>query len=128
MRRAVEIVAYLDGYHFHLSSYHRYINSPLRYVDENVKALQCYGRVYYMTTKDIAPGDELLIYYGPQYSKTLKIDLNIYYQTLPQLLKAGFDLNNEIHHEWVSDAGLSYHEMRNPPSAWIPFFLKRLTE
>ena len=39
----------------------------------------CYGLVYYVTGKDIHPGEELFIYYGSTYARILGIDLNSYF-------------------------------------------------
>ena len=127
VRRSLNIIAYTDGYHLHLSSYHRYFNSPNRHIDANVIFLECYGRIYYMTIKDIAPGDELLIFYGAGYSIEMNLDLNEYYKTSPELRAAGLDLNNDTHRYWVDEAGLENYQMRNPPKSFLPFFLKKNT-
>ena len=40
----------------------------------------CYGLVYYITSKDIRPGEELFVFYGNSYaSGSLGIDLNVYF-------------------------------------------------
>ena len=38
----------------------------------------CRGRMYYRTIHDIAPGTELLVFYGVGYAKVLGIDVNAY--------------------------------------------------
>ena len=127
VRRSLRIIAYTDGYHFHLSSYHRYINSPNRHIDANVISLECYGKIYYMTNKDVAPGDELFVFYGAGYSLEINLDLNEYYKTSPELRAAGLDLNNDTHRDWVDEAGLENYQMRYPPLSFLPFFLKKNT-
>ena len=52
----------------------RYVNCARHVTEENVIVAKCNGHVYYRTTVDIAPCTELLIYYGDNYAKVLRID------------------------------------------------------
>ena len=40
---------------------------------------ECRGKVFYMTTRDVFPGEELLVYYGDKYAEYLGLDLEDYY-------------------------------------------------
>ena len=42
------------------------------------EVLLCRGKVFYMTTKDVRPGQELFVYYGDGYAQTLGIDVDRY--------------------------------------------------
>ena len=97
----------------------------MQHIDENVISLHCYGKVFYATNKDVAPGDELLVYYGPSYARLLKIDLNKYFQTSPDLRVIGFNLNNVVHRHWMNKAGLEAEQMKDPPSSWLSTFLEK---
>ena len=46
---------------------------------ENVEIYECRGKIFYMTTKDVFPGEELLVYYGDKYAEYLGFDLDAYY-------------------------------------------------
>jgi SET domain-containing protein len=46
----------------------RWINCPRNEIEENVEAMQCKGKVFFMTVKDIHPGQELMFYYGDTYA------------------------------------------------------------
>ena len=128
VHRNSKLIAFSEGYHLHLSSYHRYVNNPVRHSNKNIIILECYGKIYYMTNKDVAPGIELLVYYGPRYARNiLKLDLNDYYETSPELRAAGFSLNNIRHLIWVTELGFEYYEMRNPPSSFLQKFLRKLS-
>ncbi len=48
---------------------------PFRHVmEENTLELQCRGKVFYMTKKDVWPWQELLVYYGNGYAGHIGID------------------------------------------------------
>ena len=63
---------YVDGADPAKSSWHRYINSPYHRQDAAGKALRAnvrFGRGGTMhTTRNIQPGEELLVNYGPGYN------------------------------------------------------------
>ena len=123
MHRDSQITSYIDGFNFETSSYHRYINTPNNFKDENVIALECYGKMFYVTNKDIIPGDELLVYYGESYARDLNIDLNVYFNVSQEFRSAGLDLNNESHRQSVEEAGFKLYEVRNADQKWLPVFL-----
>ena len=61
-------------YHIHgdntaTSSYTRFLNSPVRHSDINTINLFCYGKAHYITTKDIYPGQELLVHYRDFFTR-----------------------------------------------------------
>ncbi|XP_015279361.1 PREDICTED: PR domain zinc finger protein 14 [Gekko japonicus] len=45
--------------------------------EQNMTALQCQGRIYYETCKEISPGQELLVWYGDGYLQFLGIPLSL---------------------------------------------------
>ena len=59
------------------STWVRWINCPRNEVEENVEAMFCKGKVFFMTVKDIHPGQELMFYYGDSYAVD---ELNITYK------------------------------------------------
>ena len=42
---------------------------------------QCRSKAYYVASRDIHPGEELLVYYGDGYAKSLNIDVDNYENT-----------------------------------------------
>lgn len=70
---------YIDAYNERTSNWLRWINCSRFSREENVVMFACRGKVYYVTSKDIYPGDELLVYYGDAYAKDLEIDVDHYY-------------------------------------------------
>ena len=60
---------FLDGFDIETSSWLRFINCAPNVDEENVMCVECKGRFYYLTSKDIAPGQELLVYYGDDYAE-----------------------------------------------------------
>ena len=58
---------FLDGYNTDTSSWIRFINCARNVKEENVMCVECKGRFFYLTYKDIAPGQELLVYCGDNY-------------------------------------------------------------
>ena len=45
----------------------RYVNCSRVEEEQNMVAYQFHGHIYYRAYKDIAPGIELLVWYGDQY-------------------------------------------------------------
>ncbi|XP_062588307.1 histone-lysine N-methyltransferase set-17-like, partial [Saccostrea cucullata] len=43
------------------SSWLRFVNSPAKYQQENVVPILCEGIIFYMTSRDVKPGEELLV-------------------------------------------------------------------
>ncbi|XP_064645920.1 lipoxygenase homology domain-containing protein 1-like [Lineus longissimus] len=53
------------------SNWLRYVNCARIEEEQNMKAYQERSQIYYETIKAIYPGEELLVYYGDAYAKTL---------------------------------------------------------
>ncbi|XP_078320258.1 histone-lysine N-methyltransferase PRDM7-like [Crassostrea virginica] len=56
------------------SNWLRFFNSPTKVSEENVISVSCEGMIFYMTTRDVEPGTELLVWYGDPYGKYLGIN------------------------------------------------------
>ena len=70
---------YIDAYNERTSNWLRWVNCARHVKEQNVKAVRCRGKEYYLTNKDIHPGQELLTYYGDFYAKVaLNIDVKNY--------------------------------------------------
>lgn len=54
-----------------VSNWLRWVNNPNTFEQLNVVAVQCRYKMYYITVKDIAPGEELYVFYGISYAKKL---------------------------------------------------------
>ena len=65
------VIGYIDAGNPEDASYHRFINHPRTIQEENVEACQSEGNIIYLAKRDIKPGEELLVYYGPDYSEYL---------------------------------------------------------
>ena len=48
----------------------------LIFQEQNIIAFQYLGEIYYRVSKDIPPGNELLVWYGGDYGKELGITKN----------------------------------------------------
>ena len=64
---------FIDGGKISTSSSLRFINCATSGTWENVSCYQCAGKLFCMTQHDIFPGQELLIDYGDQYAKLLRL-------------------------------------------------------
>lgn len=64
----------IDGAHIERSNWMRWMNCARHTEEENVMWAYCYGKVLYRTMRDVAGGEELLIYYGDEYAEYLGID------------------------------------------------------
>ena len=53
----------------------RFVNCPRNEEEQNLIALQQHGQIYYRAYKHIAPGQELLVWYGEEYGTKLSIAL-----------------------------------------------------
>ena len=78
MRRDGEFLYYVDAYDETTSNWVRWINCSRHSKEENVMYLACKSKAYYVTFKDLYPGQELLIYYGNTYAKNIDIDVKNY--------------------------------------------------
>ena len=57
----------------------KWINCARHVKEQNTVHRFCHDKVYYMTSRDIHPGEELLVYYGDTYAQYLEIDVDNYY-------------------------------------------------
>ncbi len=63
-----------DAWNMDTSTWPRYVNMARTPSELNVSVCFCKGRVYYIASKDIAPSQELLTYYGWGYAASLNVD------------------------------------------------------
>ena len=59
---------YVDARDVSTSNWLRFINCSRHRREENVMTCACKGRLYYISSRDIYPGRELLVYYGDDYA------------------------------------------------------------
>ena len=69
---------YVDGHDEATSNWLRWINCARHSREQNVEVLECLGKMYYITTKDVYPAQELFVYYGDGYARSLGIDPDRY--------------------------------------------------
>lgn len=63
----------VDGRDAFQSNWLRYVNCSKSVGDQNIRAVQYDGNIYYMATKQIEIGDELLTFYGEKFARILGI-------------------------------------------------------
>lgn len=63
----------VDGRDAFQSNWLRYVNCARIIAEQNIRAVQYDGNIYYMATKQIEIGDELLTFYGEKFAKILGI-------------------------------------------------------
>jgi hypothetical protein len=68
-----KVVGYIDASDPNLSNWTRYVNCCRNKKEENVIHQQINRQVYYIAKRNIFPGEELLIWYGPEYGEDLGI-------------------------------------------------------
>ena len=51
----------------------RFVNCAMTESDQNLVAFQYKGGIYYRSFKPIAPGTELLVWYGDEYARELGV-------------------------------------------------------
>lgn len=61
----------VDGRDAFQSNWLRYVNCSKSVGDQNIRAVQYDGNIYYMATKQIEIGDELLTFYGEKFARIL---------------------------------------------------------
>ena len=66
-----DVIAYIDGGNKKFSNWTRYVNCPCTTKQENVSAVQKHYKMYYYALKNIKKGDELFVWYGPEYGEQL---------------------------------------------------------
>ncbi len=64
----------IDSYNIDTSTWLRYVNCARHPKELNVSVAFCRGRVFYITSKHIVPGVELLNYYGDEFAIYLNVD------------------------------------------------------
>ena len=70
----------IDGYDERTSTWIRWVNCARHVKEQNVDMKECYGKAYYMTIKDVHPGEELLVFYGDEYAQDqLDINMELYH-------------------------------------------------
>ena len=69
------VAYYLNGKNEAYGNWMRYINCSRIEEEQNMIALQYHGAIYYRVYKDVAPGKELLVWYGEEYAIELGIAL-----------------------------------------------------
>ncbi|XP_056636971.1 histone-lysine N-methyltransferase PRDM9-like [Diorhabda sublineata] len=75
----------IDGSDEKYSNYLRYVNCARNVSEQNLIAYQYKRELYYRTSKDIFPGEELLIYYGNSFAKNLGINTKSYFEPIEQI-------------------------------------------
>ncbi|CAH1992098.1 unnamed protein product [Acanthoscelides obtectus] len=69
------------------SNYLRYVNCARSSAEQNLVAFQYDGKMFYRTCKEICPDEELLVYYGHTFAKTLGIDPKKFYEPDPDKIE-----------------------------------------
>jgi hypothetical protein len=70
---------YIDAYDPRTSNWPRWVNCARHVKEQSLRNVRCRGRVFYVATEDIVPGQELLVYYGHKYARTIDIDVKNYH-------------------------------------------------
>ena len=68
-----DVIGYIDSGNKRDSNWTRFVNCCRNKQEENMKHKQKHNRVYYVAKRDILPGEEILIWYGPGYGEQLGI-------------------------------------------------------
>ena len=63
----------VDGRDAFQSNWLRYVKCGRSASDQNIRAVQYDGNIYYMATKEIEIGEELLAFYGEKFARILGI-------------------------------------------------------
>lgn len=66
-----DVLGYIDSQDKDYSNWTRYVNCPNSKKQENVMAVQKNRKIFYYACKKIKEGDELFVWYGPEYGKQL---------------------------------------------------------
>ena len=71
MTRDGMLLYLIDAERLETSNWLRWLNCPRTRREENVRSVQCNGKMFFVTTKWVIPGQELLVYYGDWYAKNM---------------------------------------------------------
>ena len=63
------LMGYLDALNVKYSNWTRYVNCAMTNNENNMEPEQHYDKLYYISLRDIKPGEELFIDYGTEYRK-----------------------------------------------------------
>lgn len=63
----------VDGRDAFQSNWLRYVNCSRHASEQNIRAVQYDGNIYYMATKQIEIGQELLAFYGESFARILGV-------------------------------------------------------
>ena len=91
----------MDASDTRTSNWLRWVNCATTIDNENLAVRICNNHVHYIASRDIAPGEELMVWYGYHYAHALGVDI------LPFYLKAKFPLQhrnlyvNKIYEDFV---------------------------
>ena len=66
---------YIDALDIRTSNWLRFINCASFPDQLNLVPRHCDNRIHYITSRDIAPGEELLVFYGYRYADNLGVDI-----------------------------------------------------
>ncbi|KAK9753120.1 hypothetical protein QE152_g3585 [Popillia japonica] len=67
---------FLDAIQVKYSYWLRYVNCARNVGEQNLVPFQFEGNIYYRSVKQIAEGEELLVFYSDEFAKILNIDFN----------------------------------------------------
>lgn len=64
---------FIDVMPLDCSNWLRYVNAMRNFQEENAQPVLCAGLFFYITTKDVTPGTELMVRYGDNYRLHLNV-------------------------------------------------------
>lgn len=70
-----ETAGFVDGIRESESNWPRFVNCSSSESSANIKQWQEWSKVFYGTSRDIQPGEELLVWYGPAFARMLGISV-----------------------------------------------------
>lgn len=76
-------VHWVDAVDETTSNWVRFVNCARNQGEENLRAFQYKGRLYYRTVRDVPAHTELLVWYGDSYGEELGIDRDDFDRSLP---------------------------------------------
>ena len=74
----------IDAKEVQFSNWLRWVNCAMTRHQMNLLVIQCKERIYYVTIRPIFPGEELFVYYGDVYGKSLGVNITLF-ENLPHL-------------------------------------------